>query len=276
MKYLIIGDKGQLGSKFRDKFTTCGFDFLGVGSEICDITDIDSVYKTVSNFNPDIILNCAAYNLVDDAEKDNTLAFRVNQKGAKNLAEVASSKKSFLVHFSSDYVFDGDKGDLYIESDSTNPINEYGKSKLSGEKSLAEVCENYLIFRLSWVYGNGKQNFIYKFSEWASKNKVLNITEDEYSIPTSVNLISNVTMKALESGLNGLFHLTAGGIASRLDWANEIKNLKNMDVEINPVPISSFNLPAKRPFNSAMYNSLLSSLIGNIPDWKDDLKNFLI
>jgi len=275
MKYLIFGDKGQLGSKFREIFTAGGIEFSGVDFDTCDIADIDSVNNLVKSFSPDIILNCAAYNLVDDAEKDNTLAFKVNQKGVENIALAAREAKKFMVHYGTDYVFDGTKGDLYNESDTVNPINEYGKSKLAGEVAVADILDNYLIFRLSWVYGNGKQNFIYKFSDWASKNKVLNITEDEYSIPTSVNLIAESTIKAINLNLTGLFHLTAGGFGSRLDWAKEIVKNRKLDVEINPVPISSFNLPAKRPYNTAMSNKQISSLIGNLPDWKDDLKQFL-
>ena len=275
MSYLIFGGKGQLGSKFEENFILRGEKFSSYDYDTCDITDINSVLKVVKNEKPKIILNCAAYNLVDEAEKDSSIAYRVNQSGTRNIAVAARETGVFLVHYSTDYVFDGNKGDTYTETDVTNPINQYGMSKLKGEDAVLEILDDYLIFRLSWVYGNGNQNFIHKLSQWAEKNKELNITENEYSIPTSVNLITDVTLKSLKKKLAGLFHLTPTGVASRLDWANEIVNLKNLDVKLNPVPIDFFNLPAKRPYNSAMSNHKISTLIRDIPDWKHDLKNFL-
>jgi dTDP-4-dehydrorhamnose reductase len=275
MSYLIFGGKGQLGSKFVEIFTHKGEKFSTYDYDTCDITDINSVLKVVKNDKPKIILNCAAYNLVDDAEQDSSQAYRVNQLGTRNVAIAARETGSFLVHYSTDYVFDGNKGETYTETDGTNPVNQYGMSKLKGEDAVLEILDDYLIFRLSWVYGNGSQNFIHKFTQWASKNSELNITENEFSIPTSVNLITDLTLKSLKKKLAGLFHLTPNDMASRLDWANEIVKLKNFEVKLNPVPIEFFNLPAKRPYNSAMSNQKISSLIRDIPDWKHDLKTFL-
>lgn len=275
MSYLIFGGKGQLGSKFGEIFSSTGEKFSSYDYDKCDIADINSVLTIVKNDKPKVILNCAAYNLVDEAEKDSIEAYKVNQFGTRNIAIAARETGAFLVHYSTDYVFDGLKGQPYIETDNTNPINQYGMSKLKGEEAVLEILEDYLIFRLSWVYGNGNQNFIYKLNQWATNKKELNITDNEFSIPTSVNLISNLSLKALKKKLAGLFHLTPNGQASRLDWAQEIVKLKNLDVQLNPVPIEFFNLPAKRPYNTAMDNNKLSSFIRDIPDWKQDLTSLL-
>lgn len=276
MKYLIFGSKGQLGSKFIEIFTRSGVEFAAHDYDTCDITDLHSVINIVRSYQPAVILNCAAYNLVDEAEKNNKIAESVNFTGTQNIAAAAKETGAFMVHYGTDYVFDGQKGDSYMETDRTNPINEYGKSKLRGEQAVSEILVQCLILRLSWVYGNGIHNFIYKFTEWASKNQTLNITEDEFSIPTSVDLIAESTLKALDNNMTGLYHLTASGIASRLDWANEIIKLKGLKTVINPVPISFFNLPAKRPYNSSMSNHKISAKIGDLPDWKEDLRRFLI
>ncbi len=274
MNYLIFGGKGQLGSRFEEVFTLKGINFTSYDYDTCDIADIDSVMKIVRNDKPNIILNCAAYNLVDEAEKSNHTAYKVNHLGTHNIALAANETRAFLVHYSTDYVFDGTKGEHYVETDETNPLNEYGKSKLQGEKSVQEILDEYLIFRLSWVYGNGQQNFIHKFKQWATTNRVLNITENEYSIPSSVDLISDGTINSISKNITGICHLVPSGLASRLDWANEIVKLYNLDVKINPVQIESFNLPAKRPLNSAMNNKKLSSLIGDFPDWKESMSRF--
>ncbi len=275
MKYLIFGSKGQLGSKFIEIFTRKGIEFAAHDYDTCDITDLHSVINIVRAYQPAVILNCAAYILVDEAEKDSSQAYLVNYSGTQNIAAAANETGAFMVHYGTDYVFDGLKGSLYLETDPVNPVNEYGKSKLRGEQAVSEILVQYLILRLSWVYGNGMQNFVHKFTDWASKNQTLNITEDEFSIPTSVDLIADATLKALDNSMTGLYHLTASGVASRLDWANEIIKLKGLKTEINPVPISFFNLPAKRPYNSAMSNHKISEHIGELPDWKEDLKSFL-
>ncbi|MBX3044803.1 MAG: dTDP-4-dehydrorhamnose reductase [Candidatus Kapabacteria bacterium] len=276
MSYVIFGGKGQLGRKFVNKFISFGAKFSSYDIDNCDITDINEVFKVVKKDKPKFIINCAAYNLVDEAEKDYKLAYQINQAGARNIAIAARELRTYLVHYSTDYVFDGTQDEPYSETDDVNPINHYGMSKLRGEEAVMDVLDDYLILRLSWVYGKGQQNFIHKLSQWAENNQELNISQNEYSVPTSVNLIVDATLKALKKNLAGLYHLTSSGSASRLEWAREIVRLKGIDVKLNPVDIDYFNLPAKRPLNSAMFNGRISSLIGELPHWKADLEGFLL
>ena len=142
---------------------------LALDREGLDITDPDGVMKTVSQYQPDVVLNCAAYNLVDKAEEEPVAAFRVNAEGVRNLAAVCKKNNILLVHYGSDYVFDGTKEDFYKEEDDPNPVNIYGESKLEGERRLKDETDKFLLLRLSWVFGEGQQNFLYKLSEWAKR-----------------------------------------------------------------------------------------------------------
>lgn len=275
MKYLIFGANGQLGSKFAEEFTLNGVDFSAYGSDECNISEYNEVKEVLQADKPSVILNCAAYNLVDQAEINNVPAFLVNQTGAENIAKAAEVDKTFFVHFSTDYVFDGTKGTSYTELDRTNPINEYGKSKLAGENIISDILDNYLIFRLSWVYGKGRRNFIFKLLQWASTNNSINITSNETSIPSSTDMIVSATINAIKAGLNGLYHLTPNGKASRFEWAKEVVRHLSLKVQLNPVEIEHFNLPAKRPPDTSMSNNILSKEIGEFHDWKYYLRGFL-
>jgi dTDP-4-dehydrorhamnose reductase len=277
MKYLITGRNGQLAQTFIKRFEREGIKFLAPDESDLDITDLSKVMKVVEESRPDVIINCAAYNLVDHAEKEPGKAFAVNAEGPKILALAAHTYSSFFVHFSSDYVFDGMKENgLYQESDITNPLNEYGKSKLAGEKLVQEESGESLIFRLSWVFGEGKQNFISKLLEWAAKNEYMKISCDEFSVPTYTDTVVDVTLKALDKGVTGLYHLTNNGFCSRYEWAKYILSSVGINKFIRPVSMDLFNLPAKRPKFSAMSNQQISDLTGaRIPAWEEAVSAFL-
>jgi len=272
MKFLITGARGQLAREFIAYFQEKGYGFAAFPKDELDVSDFEKVYQTIKEIKPDIIINCSAYNQVDLAEKEKHLAYKVNTIGVYNLAISAREIKAKLVHYSTDYVFDGTKIGFYTEEDQPNPLNEYGKSKLFGEFFIQEILENYLIFRVSWVYGKGTQNFLYKLEEWAKKQEVLKIAVDEFSVPTSTRTIVEVTLKALDEGLTGLYHLTNSGYASRYEWAKEYFKLKGINKLIYPALQADFNLPAKRPKWSVMSNEKISKALGiTIRDWREEL-----
>lgn len=277
MKYLITGKNGQLAQAFIKRFEKRSIDFLAPEESRLNITDREAVAGIVASLKPDIIINCAAYNLVDKAEQDKDTVFSVNATGPKNLALAAASQKAILVHFGSDYVFDGQKENgLYVESDPVNPLNEYGTSKLAGEQFVLEELDRSLVLRLSWVFGTGKQNFIHKLAEWASSNDYLKIACDEFSVPTYTGMVVDVTMKAIEQGVTGRYHLTNSGYCSRYEWAKLILSTIGVNKFIRPVTMDSFNLPAKRPKFSAMSNGRLKGLLNvDIPSWEESVKSFL-
>ncbi len=277
LKYLLTGKKGQLATAFIRRFERQTLDFLAPDESLLDITDPGVVSSAVADCRPDVIINCAAYNLVDKAEQDRMTAFKVNAEGPKNLARAAAAQKALLVHFGSDYVFDGIKeSGLYTEDDATNPLNEYGKSKLAGEQYVLEENTRCLVLRLSWVFGPGKQNFIYKLGEWSKSSEYLKIACDEFSVPTYTDTVVDLTFKAIEAGVVGKYHLTNSGYCSRYEWAKVILNALGINKFIRPVTMDAFHLPARRPKFSAMSNVRLEHLLNvNIPSWQDAVASFL-
>ncbi len=267
IKYLITGAQGQLGGEF---LKTLGREAKGLSHSELDIGNTDRVLEILYSLRPRIIINCAAYNYVDLAEERYYEAIRTNTIGPRNLAYGAKKIGAFLVHFSTDYVFDGTKTSPYTEEDIPNPVNMYGRSKYMGELSIKEELVNYLILRVSWVFGDGRQNFIYKLLKWSEEKDVLEIASDEVSVPTSTSTIVNITVKALDEKLTGLYHLTNSGYASRYEWAVFILEKLGIKKEVVPVSSERFNLPAKRPKFSAMSNEKLSGILGiRIPSWQE-------
>jgi len=276
-KVLITGASGQLGKEFVKVLSSKGIDFVALERKDLDVTNFEKVYKTLKEINPSVVINCSAYNQVDLAETEILKAFSTNAIGPYNLAITCREINAKLIHYSTDYVFDGIKKGLYTEEDSPNPLNQYARSKLLGEELVKQVLEDYLILRVSWVYGEGTQNFLYKLEEWAKKQEVLKVVVDEFSVPTSTKTITEVTLKAIDAGLTGLYHLTNSGYASRYEWAKEYFKLKGINKLIYPALQADFNLPAKRPKWSVMSNEKISRALGiTIRDWKEDLKSFCL
>jgi len=276
MKFLLIGSLGQLGNEFKHYFQKNNIEFYETDLPTLDVFNLDDVLKIFSNIKPEIVINCSAYNFVDRAEEDRWKPIKVNTIGVKNLAYACEKYDSFLVHFSTDYVFDGEKPTQYTEEDEPNPINFYGLSKYLGEQAISDILDSYLIFRVSWLYGYGTQNFIVKFLHWVEDTDIVRIAIDEVSVPTSTFTVVDAVMKSLDEGLCGLYHLTNSGFASRYEWALEIK--KNLGLRINIVPVNSeeFHLPARRPKFSAMSNQKISSDLNiEIPSWREELERFL-
>jgi dTDP-4-dehydrorhamnose reductase len=279
MKYLVTGQyletgaAGQLAAAFARRFEQSGADF---SYPRLDITDFDAVMEAVSAYRPDVILNCAAYNLVDKAETDHVQAFKINAFGPALLSHAAKKYNSTLVHYGSDYIFDGLKKSPYVESDPANPLSQYGKSKLAGEQLAAEGGARTLILRLSWVFGPGQQNFIHKLKEWARDGRVLKMADDDISVPTYTEDAVDVTLKAVESGLSGVYHLTSSGVASRYEWAEFVLKELGLKNKLERARRDDFNLPAKRPGFSAMSNRKIAAELNlNIPEWRDAVRSFL-
>jgi dTDP-4-dehydrorhamnose reductase len=268
-KFLITGSSGQLATEFKAYFSQNDVKHAAPQEKDFDITDVRQLEAVIISEKPDIILNCAAYNQVDKAEEDQETAFKINTQAVENIALLCNKYNVFLVHYGSDYVFDGGKGNLYTESDSPNPLNVYGKSKLRGEEAVIKHLDQYLILRLSWVIGFGSQNFLFKLQGWAKEKAVLQISADEVSVPTYTEDIVGVTLLAIEKRLNGLYHLTNSGYCSRYELAKYFITKMGMDNLVVPVPLSTFPTKATRPVFSAMSNSKISSQLDiAIPEWE--------
>lgn len=275
--FLILGSNGQLGKQFTKDLGLRHLPFVSPDEKDCDITSIDTLSRFVDSVKPTVIINCAAYNAVEMAEQQKDTAMLINTTAVKNVASLCADKKVFLVHYSTDYVFDGAKGSLYEESDQTNPLNTYGKTKRGGEEAVLASGAKHLLFRTSWVFGNGAQNFIHKMLQWSQKNPELKLTSDEVSVPTGTIDLVEFTLQAIEKGLTGLYHLTNSDYASRFEWGRYIAKKLSLSSTIIPIPMSAFPSPARRPLFSAMSNKKLQHDLGvTIPDWRNAVDRFLL
>lgn len=277
MKILITGSKGQLAEAFLRRFEEEGHDCLACDLDTLDIGGRDEVMRFVRACKPAVIVNCAAYNLVDKAEQDPGAAFRANAYGPENLALAAAETGAFLLHFGSDYIYDGSKlSGPYDEGDAPNPLNKYGASKLEGELLTGKTGARRLILRVSWLFGNGEQNFIAKLLDWSGKPGALTIVEDEVSAPTWTEDVVSGSVAALKSGLEGVWNLPGSGYCSRYEWAGFVLKTLNIRKRLLPGRMADFRLPARRPGFSAMTNAAVSRELGiTVPHWSESVKKFL-
>ncbi len=274
-KYLILGSNGQLGKQFTKELTARGENVAAPEEKDCDITSYETLARYFDTLVPTVVINCAAYNAVELAEQQPDIANLINGKAVENIASLCGRHRIFFVHYSTDYVFDGKKGELYTEDDVPNPLNVYGKSKLAGEEAVQKHAGSFLLFRTSWVFGNGPQNFIYKFRQWSQKSRAIKLSADEVSVPTSSADLVSVTLTSLEKGLKGLHHLTNSGYASRYELGRYVAEALSLDNLIIPVPMSTFPSALQRPAFTAMSNARLQKHLGvPIRDWRRAVDQF--
>lgn len=284
MKILLFGAMGQLGTELQRTLAPHG-DIFPFDIHNLDLENTPLVRETIHSISPDVIVNASAYTAVDQAENESEKAFKVNGEIPALVAEEAAKLNAFLIHYSTDYVFDGTKGSLYVEGDKTNPLGVYGKSKLAGEEAIKAGKANYLILRTSWVYSRNRNSFVTKVLEWSRKQETLKIVSDQISNPTWARTLADVTAQLVGKGLDslseqcGLYHVAGDGYASRLEWAKKILELdpnkhEQKVKELLPALTSDFPTPAQRPFFSALDCSLFQSTFDiHLPKWEDALQS---
>jgi dTDP-4-dehydrorhamnose reductase len=276
MKILVTGADGQLGSEIPEAMSKHGHEVVARGLDGLDITDAQSVQETISGLKPDVVINCASYNDVDGAEADLQNALLVNGTAVGYLANACNACGAVLVHFSTDYVFDGTEGKPYAVSDDPKPINKYGESKLLGEKLLGEFDGKHLLIRTSWVFGEGKNSFPMKVLKWAADSRKLRIVDDQVSSPTYVADLAAAVEDLLEKGVSGTYHVTNSGECSRYDWAELVLKETGWDGGLERARSEDFATPARRPKYSVLDNSLFEKAVGYLlPPWQDATKRFL-
>ncbi len=267
MKILLLGKNGQLGWELQRSLVYLGellaLDRLGERGFCGDLSDLEGLRATIATFNPDVIINAAAYTAVDKAESEPALAELINTKAPQLLAQEALKINALLVHYSTDYVFDGDGSAFWTENETPAPINEYGKSKLAGEQAIQASGCQYLVFRTSWVYGSKGNNFAKTMLRLASERQTLSVISDQFGAPTSAALLADCTAHAIYQTIRnpqliGLYHLAASGITTWYDYASlVVENAKARGqalavAEINPIATADYLTPAKRPHNSRL------------------------
>lgn len=286
MKILLFGKNGQLGWELRRSLAPLG-SITALDYEELNLEDFEAVRKIVRALSPQVIVNASAYTAVDKAENEPEKAFAINATIPGILAEEARVLKAALIHYSTDYVFDGTKGTTYTEEDTPNPISVYGKSKLAGEEAIQAVGSAYLVLRTSWVYSLRRDSFVIKVLGWARKQEELYVVNDQIGNPTWARMLAEVTALICSRADNdiygrlaeyrGVYHLAGNGFTSRLDWARLILELdpdRNEQVvkKILPALTSDYPTPAQRPLFSALNcERFLSTFQVNLPDWKEAL-----
>jgi dTDP-4-dehydrorhamnose reductase len=287
MKILLFGKIGQLGWELNRSLQPLG-DVVTLDIEDADFSDPESLRKIVRDINPDVICNAVAYTAVDRAEGDEELAMNINGVAPGVLAEEALTINALLIHYSTDYVFDGKKASPYLETDKPNPINAYGRTKLAGERAVQSSGCDYLILRTSWVYASRANNFMLTMVKLAQEKEELSIVSDQIGAPTSARLIADTTILCMQQALrekregvfvSELYHLTASGNTSWYGFTKEIIRQAGeclsqplTIVEIKKIPTSKYPTPARRPKNSQLVlNKLEGAFNIAMPDWKKTL-----
>lgn len=280
MKILILGNKGMLGSVFDHYLSDLGrYEVIGADKNEVDITDKKALRIFFEKIKPDFVINCAAYTDVDGAEASREMAFAINGEAVKNIAELCKDLDTTLIHFSTDYVFDGKNPVGYKEEDEPNPINVYGESKLAGEKYIQEICEKYYIIRTAWLFGPNGKNFVATMLRLFSEKDELKVVNDQVGSPTFTCDLVPVVVSTFIDSVNpyGVYHITNKGETTWYGFACAIRNVIDSDVKILPISSEEFPRPAVRPKCSILINTKLDetfvSLIKN--DWKEALEEYL-
>jgi len=270
----ILGGRGMLGTDLARLCEQQGFDVKVFDLPEFDIRNPQHLKQAVAA--ADTIINCAAYTNVEGAESEAELAYQVNAEAVGRLGAIVKDAGKWLLHVSTDFVFDGRLSMPYVETDLPNPINEYGKSKLAGEKLLAESGCRHCIIRLEWTYGFADSNFVTKVIKLAKADKTLKVVDDQVGSPTATTEVAGVICKLLSKKPEGTFHFASVGYVSRYEMAKFIFDKLSFDVNLLPCKTGDFVTAAERPLNSRFDCSKIKALLGEpIEPWQMPLERFL-
>ncbi|HEY9087227.1 MAG TPA: dTDP-4-dehydrorhamnose reductase [Anaerolineaceae bacterium] len=286
MRILILGKTGQLGWELLRATESLG-PVIALDYPEIDLSHPEMIRELIGHERPQVIINATAYTDVDGAERDAKLAMAINGYGPGFLAEEARRIKAALIHYSTDYVFDGKLGSAYTEADTPNPLGSYAQSKLAGEQWVQGVSDSYLIFRTAWLYSMRRPSFVTKVLGWARKQETLKVVTDQVSNPTWARMMAEVTAQVLAMSIpdpagwiaehRGLYHVAGSGHASRFEWAQAIlacdpRKEEQTVRELQPALTADFPTPAERPLFSALDCSLFESTFGlYLPEWRQTL-----
>ena len=287
MRILVTGKNGQLGRSIYKIVNTANGDnlppneFIFIGREDLDLSSESSIsHYFDSNDRFDVIINCAAYTAVDKAEEEQELANQVNHLAVKQLAEIAKEQKAKLIHISTDYVFDGESDKPYIETDKTNPINVYGKTKLAGEKALQAIMStNAIIIRTSWLYSEYGNNFVSTMLMLGKERDELNVVNDQIGSPTYATDLAGAILEIIkskefreENQTTQIYHYSNEGEISWYEFTKEIFKIAKTNCKVNPITTQQYPTPAKRPKNTLMNKNKIIEKFGvKNTNWKEPL-----
>ncbi|RAR49715.1 dTDP-4-dehydrorhamnose reductase [Flavobacterium lacus] len=282
MVVLVTGANGQLGQSLQFIAPTYpNIQFVFCDSNKLDITNLNNIEQLFKQFKPDFCINAAAYTAVDKAESEPEKAHLINVVGAKNLAEVCKEFDSILLHISTDFVFDGTKDSPYSEEDIPNPTSVYGQTKLDGEKAIQETWDKHFIIRTSWVYSQFGNNFMKTMLRLASERDTLSVVNDQIGTPTNAVDLAEVLAKIITTcnlqpttyNLFGIYNFSNEGQCSWYHFAKKIFEFNKININLEPIPTTSFPTPAKRPAYSVLDKSKIKKVFGVEVKYWDEVLN---
>ena len=276
MKLLVTGGKGQLGQSFKEIIRQRNVEPEFIDIEELDLTEKTAVEAYFQNQKIDILINCAAYTAVDRAESEPEKAEAINVTAVENLAEAAKNHNFKIIHISTDYVFDGEKKEGYVETDIPNPQSVYGKTKLKGEKTLSEKLPDAIIIRTAWLYSNYRRNFYLTMRSKALKGDRVSIVGDQTGSPTNAEDLASAIMEIILSGIweAGTYHYSNGGKTTWYEFTREIYRMSGADPDlVSMISSSEYNSAARRPANSLLDKTKIIDTFGiEIPEWAESLR----
>lgn len=280
MRVLLIGANGQLGTDLQSLFKVEGIPFVPFSHRELDIRDAEAVSRALSENAPDVVVSTAAFHKVEECEKQPATSFEVNASAVRNLAQECSRRGSVLVHFSTDYVFDGERRAPYTEEDLPRPLSVYGESKLAGEHFVAASTQRYFLVRTCGLYGlagsSGKGgNFVETMLKKGAQGVPIRVVNDQVLTPTFTRDLAFAVTSLIHTNAYGLYHVSAEGECSWYDFACAIFDLEKMQVDLKPVATSDYASPVQRPAYSVLSKRKLKSVGITMPDWKDALARYL-
>lgn len=275
-KVLVTGANGQLGREITCLALGSGVDFVFADRQLLDITEAIHVQRFFADQHFDIVVNCAAYTAVDKAETEQTECYAINETGAKNLAEACALTNSFLIHISTDFVFEGTLPLLLNEDDAVHPLSVYGASKLAGERAIAAATKRFIVIRTSWLYSSFGTNFVKTILRLCAEKPSLNIIADQIGTPTYAGDLAQLILQLIrKEDLQqhaGVYHFSNEGVASWYDFAISIRDLAGMETPILPIETYQYPTPAIRPKFSVMNKKKVKTAFNcSIPYWRDSL-----
>jgi len=271
MKVLVTGANGQLGYDVIKRLDSEGIEYLGTDRKSLDIKNEEQVKRVISDYNPDVVIHCAAYTAVDRAEDERELCYEVNVLGTRYIAEACKEIDAKMVYISTDYVFDGEADQPFEVTDKPNPINYYGKTKYEGELEVQKHLDKYFVVRISWVFGNNGNNFVKTMLRLGKERDEISVVADQIGSPTYTYDLANVLIGMIKTDKFGIYHATNEGYCSWYDFACEIFKQAGMDVKVNPIKTEDYPTKAKRPKNSRLSKNALTEL----ENWVDALKHYI-
>lgn len=292
MRILLLGKNGQVGWELQRALAPLGeviaLDRNGLNQWRGDLSQPEQIYQTILDLSPDVVVNASAYTAVDLAETDQETADLINHLAVKRIADACAQTGALFVHYSTDYVFNGMGQTAFNEADAVEPLNVYGRTKELGEQAIQNSKCKYLVFRTSWVFAQRGKNFLKTMLSLAQQREELSIIDDQIGVPTSAELIADVSAYAImqtvqDSTKAGVYHLVASGETSWFKYANYVfeqaRNLgeKLAIQKVNPIPTTAYPTPAKRPHNSRLNNQKIQQAFQiSLPDWKVHVQRTVI